>query len=454
MTKRIIMALSMMAILFLSSAFPVQASAPSFYISNIESDESVSIETLNFPANTTFNVYMGPGGTQGLNGVLVAVTHSGDGGTFGVTYSIPDALKGAFSIDIRLDSDSGYHMYKNFINRIDGSTSKNLAGHNLILYVVSVVKDTSVTLRSEYFPKGQDFLIRMGRYGTHGLGGDEINTVNTGDSGIFGVTLSIPSDLQGKSPLDVRFDDVYGQSAEISFYNCTGCGQGPKETPVYLSDLTSNAAIASSSSSYYYSGIPATSFVSVVTDTSVTFYGYNFPTNQDFTVTIGPYGTYGVGGVVVGTTNSGSSGIFTATYPIPSQYAGSARLAIRWQGSVYYAYDWFNNSTSSTSTTTSSSSTTVYNYYNTSTSFVSDVVNTSVTFNGYSFPPNLTLTVTIAPYGTYGLGGVTVGTTQTDGNGNFSATYTVPAQYSGSSRLSIRWQGPNNYAMWDYWNNQ
>ena len=189
-------------------------------------------------------------------------------------------------------------MYKNFINRIDGSTSKNLAGHNLILYVVSVVKDTSVTLRSEYFPKGQDFLIRMGRYGTHGLGGDEINTVNTGDSGIFGVTLSIPSDLQGKSPLDVRFDDVYGQSAEISFYNCTGCGQGPKETPVYLSDLTSNAAIASSSSSYYYSGIPATSFVSVVTDTSVTFYGYNFPTNQDFTVTIGPYGTYGVGGVV------------------------------------------------------------------------------------------------------------------------------------------------------------
>ena len=81
-------------------------------------------------------------------------------------------------------------------------------------------------------------------------------------------------------------------------------------------------------------------------------------------------------------------------------------------------------------------------------------MNTSVTFNGYSFPPNLTLTVTIAPYGTYGLGGVTVGTTQTDGNGNFSATYTVPAQYSGSSRLSIRWQGPNNYAMWDYWNNQ
>ncbi|HTX78592.1 MAG TPA: hypothetical protein VMC62_02940 [Longilinea sp.] len=457
MTKRIILALSMMAILLLGSTFPVQAATPSFYISNIESDVSVSIKTLNFPANTTFNVYMGPGGTQGINGVLVAVTNSGDGGTFGVTYNIPDDLKGAFSIDIRMDSDSGYHMYKNFINRIDGSTSTKLTGHNLILYVVSVVKDTSVTLRTQYFPTGQDFLVRMGRYGTHGLGGDEITTINTGDSGIFNTTLTIPSDLQGKSPLDVRFDDVYGQSAEISFYNCTGCGQAPKLTPVYLSDLTSNAASSSSSSSSYYRGLPATSLVSVVTDTSVTFYGYNFPTNQDFTVTIGPYGTYGVGGVVVGTTNSGASGSFTTTYPIPSQYAGSTQLSIRWQGSVYYAYDWFNNSTTgSTSTSTSSSSSTTTSYYYggiPSTSFVSVVANTSVTFTGANFPPNQTFTVTIAPYGTLGTGGVVVGTTDTGSSGSFTATYTIPSQYAGSTKLSIRWQGPVYYA-YDWFNNQ
>jgi hypothetical protein len=457
MTKRIIMALSMMAILLLSSAFPVQASAPGFYISNIVSDESVSIETLNFPANTTFNVYMGPGGTQGLNGVLVAATQSGDGGTFGVTYSIPDGLKGAFSIDIRLDSDSGYHMYKNFINRIDGSTSTKLTNRNLILYVVSVVKDTSVTLRSEYFPKGQDFLVRMGRYGTHGLGGDEITNVNTGDSGIFGITLTIPADLQGKSPLDVRFDDVYGQSSEISFYNCTGCGQGPKETPVYLSDLTSNSVTSSSSSSSYYRGLPATSLVSVVSNTSVTFYGYNFPTNQNFTVTIGPYGTYGVGGAVVGTNNSGSTGIFTATYPIPPQYSGSTQLSIRWQGSVYYAYDWFNNATSgsTTSATPTPSATTTSYYYGgiPSTSYVSDVKDTSVTFTGANFPPNQSFTVTIAPFGTLGTGGVAVGTTQTDNNGAFTATYTIPSQYVGSAKLSIRWQGPVYFA-YDWFNNQ
>jgi len=454
MTKRILLALSMMAVLLLGTAFPVQAATPNFYISNIVTDQSVSIETLNFPASTTFDVYMGPGGTQGINGVLVATTNSGDGGTFGVTYNIPDALKGAFSIDIRMVSDSGYQIYKNFINRIDGSTSIHLTGHNLILYVVSVVKDTSVTLRTQYFPTGQDFLVRMGKYGTHGLGGDEITNLNTGDSGILNVTLSIPSDLQGHSPLDVRFDDVYGQSAEISFYNCTGCGEGPKETPIYLSDLTPGSS-SSSSNSYYYSGIPSTSLVSVVTDTSVTFYGYNFPANQNFTVTIGPYGTYGVGGVVVGTTNSGASGSFTTTYPIPAQYAGSAQLAIRWQGSVYYAYDWFNNSTTgSTSITPTPSSSTSYYYGGVpSTSYVSDVKDTSVTFTGADFPPNQTFTVTIAPFGTLGTGGVAVGTTQTDSNGNFTATYTIPSQYAGSAQLSIRWQGSVYYA-YDWFNNQ
>jgi hypothetical protein len=80
-----------------------------------------------------------------------------------------------------------------------------------------------------------------------------------------------------------------------------------------------------------------------VKDTSVTFNGYNFPPNQTFTVTIAPFGTLGKGGVVVGTTDTGSSGSFTATYTIPSQYVGSAKLSIRWQGPVYYAYDWFNN---------------------------------------------------------------------------------------------------------------
>jgi hypothetical protein len=61
-------------------------------------------------------------------------------------------------------------------------------------------------------------------------------------------------------------------------------------------------------------------------------------------VFIGQPGAQGTDGVVVGTTNSGSSGNFTATYNIPSELAGESQLVIRVEGGAgYWAYHTFNN---------------------------------------------------------------------------------------------------------------
>jgi hypothetical protein len=84
----------------------------------------------------------------------------------------------------------------------------------------------------------------------------------------------------------------------------------------------------------------------VVSNTSVTILTNNFPPNENFTVRMGPYGTQGVGGIVVTTTNSGAGGAFTETYAIPAALAGSTRIAIRLDSPTgYYAYNWFWNNT-------------------------------------------------------------------------------------------------------------
>ena len=56
--------------------------------------------------------------------------------------------------------------------------------------------------------------------------------------------------------------------------------------------------------------IPTFSIVSVVPDTSVTIKTYNFPADDTFTVRMGAYGTLGIGGIVVTTTDSGSPLLF------------------------------------------------------------------------------------------------------------------------------------------------
>jgi hypothetical protein len=60
---------------------------------------------------------------------------------------------------------------------------------------------------------------------------------------------------------------------------------------------------------------------------------------------MGEYGTYGIGGIVVTTVNSGAGGSFSATYAIPAALVGRSKIAIRLESAngYYYAYNWFYN---------------------------------------------------------------------------------------------------------------
>jgi hypothetical protein len=201
-----------------------------------------------------------------------------------------------------------------------------------------------------------------------------------------------------------------------------------------------------------YSGIPTFSILSVDKNVSVTITTYNFPAGDTYTVTMGPYGTQGIGGVVVGTTNSGSGGSFTVTYSIPSSLSGSYRIAIRLQSPTtgYYAYNWFYNDT------TGNASTSVPGYSGYPYFFIAAVVrDTSVTINASNFPASDTFRVLMGPYGTLGVGGTQVATQSTGSGGSFTATYPVPASLAGSYKIAIRLESTTSgyYAYNWFYNN-
>jgi hypothetical protein len=67
---------------------------PTFSIVSVQVDQTVTIQTANFPANDTFNVLMNVIHTQGVGGTLVTTVNSGSGGVLSFTFNIPDWLKG------------------------------------------------------------------------------------------------------------------------------------------------------------------------------------------------------------------------------------------------------------------------------------------------------------------------------------------------------------------------
>ena len=91
---------------------------PTFSISGVVRNKTVTITTSNFPANDSFDVLEGPMHSQGIGGVKVATIASGAGGTFTATFPIAAEFHGAYQIAIRLQSNkgTGYFAYNWFYN--------------------------------------------------------------------------------------------------------------------------------------------------------------------------------------------------------------------------------------------------------------------------------------------------------------------------------------------------
>ena len=315
----------------------VQASTyPTFSISEVKTDESVTILTNNMPANKNFNVLIGEIGTKGIDGIIVATLNSDKGGSFLATFPIPEQLKGRAQIAIRLEgTDNPYYAYNWFWNDAKNGTwpedyppaqPPTCACNIPTFSIKSVVKGEDVTITTYNFPKNVEFTVLMGKMWTRGINGIEVATLNSGEGGSFEATFDIPAELANEERIAIRLEGTGGYYAYNWFWNNTA--STPPAEPVDG-----------------YSGYPYFFITAVEKDTTVSIKAYNLPKDTDFTVLMGKMWTMGINGIEVTTLNSGEGGTLEATFAIPAELAGEQRIAIRLQGEVYYAYNWFWNNT-------------------------------------------------------------------------------------------------------------
>lgn len=88
-----------------------------FSVTDVDKGDSVEIKTSNLPANVTFTVFIGKGGSKGVGGVSVGTLRDSDG-TIKARFDIPDSLADRSSLDIRVESKAlGTFYYVNFSNK-------------------------------------------------------------------------------------------------------------------------------------------------------------------------------------------------------------------------------------------------------------------------------------------------------------------------------------------------
>jgi hypothetical protein len=265
---------------------------------------------------------MGKIGTKAIGGIEVGKFESGKGGVMTIAFDIPQALKGQTRIAIRTDANSGgYYSYNWFWNTEGGTSATPYYGIPTFA-ITTVVKDTTVSVKTSNFPSGKVFTVRIGAYGTKGIGGIIVGTLDSDGGGVLTAEFTIPEGLKGADRLAIRMD------ADGGFYAYNWFWNDPEAAPKP------------------YTGIPTFSIVGVIKDSKVAIKTNNYPADREFTVRMGLIGTRAIGGIVVGTFNSGAGGVMTVTFDIPQELKGQAQIAIRADASGgFNSYGWFYNNT-------------------------------------------------------------------------------------------------------------
>ncbi|MBW6465371.1 MAG: hypothetical protein K0B06_02565 [Brevefilum sp.] len=440
--KRILLTLSIVLLLALISVSDVvqAGTIPTISIVGVTQDAKVTIQTYNYPANQDFDVRMGMIGTRGIGGILVGTFNSGTGGSHKFTFDIPPALHTSTSIAIRLDSKTGgYYSYNWFYNTTFGTHAGGTAiegGKDTpVIMVVTVKKDTLVTIEGSSFPSDETFDVLMGKYSTQGVDGVKVGTLTPESDGTILESFDIPASLKSESRIAIRVESTTSNKiAHTWFLNETGAAGGAGAIPV----------------SPGYTGIPTISILSVDEDKSVTIKTHNFPANRDFMVLMDKMGTRGIGGFIVTTIASGSGGSLTETFEIPDELKGDNRIAIRLQTSdgVYFAYNWFYNNTTAAQP--------LPGYAGIPTFSITAVVkDDSVTIKANNFPPNYDFKVLMGKMGTRGIGGTHVTTFNSEIGGSFEGTFDIPAALAGEYQIAIRLESTTGgfYAYNWFYNN-
>jgi len=418
--------LSIMIALILSltllSSAAMAAPVPTISIQGVTKDVKVTVITANFPANRTFEVRMGLLGTRGIDGILVGNVDSGAGGTLKFTLSIPAALHTKSHIAIRFDSTTGgFYSYNWFTNSTFGTHEGGIPGDEVTgdgyVSVLSVKKDTYIILKGKEFTAGQALDVLLGKSNSKSSDSIKVTSVESDSDGSFIKLIDIPEDLKSETRIEVWVESADSSiSVHTWFENETGGSGGSNGTDTGG-----------------YSGIPTITILSVEEDQEVTLQTHNFPANRTFDVLMGNIGTRGIGGIPVTSFNSGGGGAFTKTFTIPAALKGKYQIAIRLQTSdgVFYAYNWFFNSTSGSGT--------IGGYTGIPTFSITAVTEgKTVTIQTNNFPANIDFRVLMGKMWTQGIGGTVVTTIDSGTGGSFSKTFDIPKALSGENRIAIR----------------
>jgi len=230
----------------------------SFSVVSVIQNTSVTVQTNNIPDYVKFKIMFGvSSGSAGW--IELPEWDTGTGGSFQATFPIPAEFSGATQLVLRMVQNKkngksfsqdqgfsnapggvgisgpgytpGYYPPGNYTpgyyppgNYTPGYQPGYRGGYWGIptIWIASVVRNSTVTIRTNNFPANVDFEVRMGPMHTQGINGIYIGSFNSGAGGSMTLTFNIPPQLYNHSQISIRTQNWWsGYYSYNWFYNNT-----------------------------------------------------------------------------------------------------------------------------------------------------------------------------------------------------------------------------------------
>jgi len=171
---------------------------------------------------------------------------------------------------------------------------------------------------------------------------------------------------------------------------------------------------------------------SVEEDRTVTLQGKNLAVSSRYSVYLSKYGTYPSGATFVGSVTSDKSGGFKATFNLPKKLVDVAKIGVNIiSAGGSSTSNWFINATAEGNTGGEGMS-------NLSLSLQSVSEDDWVKIKASNLPANVTFDVFMGKAGSKGVNGIKVGKLRDSSGGSVKATFDIPEELQGRSKLDIR----------------
>ncbi len=210
------------------------SSFPYFIVTRVDHNAYVYLRLYNFPAGETVKVYEDLYGTMAVNGSLMSSFTADNAAEYKVEMAaiVRNQARGAIRLESTDINISGYFINSGGTSATTTTTTTTATSWVVPTFSISSVDvDNTVTISTADFPAHYTFDVLMNTYGTLGIGGTKVTSIDSGSGGALTFTFDIPSDLKGESTIAIRLESPTGGYYSYNWFHNKSSSSSSSSSP-------------------------------------------------------------------------------------------------------------------------------------------------------------------------------------------------------------------------------